>query len=272
MIPVHSGPFLLRKLLPSLLLPHGLALTLLLLALLTGSPIPLLAALVLLITFSLPLLADGLWTSLETGQQRLSPQQVPSAVAIVLLGGEPLHPPDPEEGCEGGERFRMALALLQAGRAPQLLFAGSHSPLGSHLPLEGERYRQEAIRRGCDPAALAVTAPVRNTATEARAFAHLLPPEASILLVTSAFHMPRACRLFRQQGLHVIPVPVDFRGPRPWPGQALSQPQSWLPDPGALARSSQALREWLARSTLHFRWPAAPSTSKGNRANNAYPA
>lgn len=142
MIPVHSGPFLLRKLLPSLLLPHGLALTLLLLALLTGSSIPLLAALVLLITFSLPLLADGLWTSLETGQQRLSPQQVPSAVAIVLLGGEPLHPPDPEEGCEGGERFRMALALLQAGRAPQLLFAGSHSPLGSHLPLEGERHRR----------------------------------------------------------------------------------------------------------------------------------
>jgi len=85
--------FLLPKLLSSLLLPHGLALTLLLLALLTGSPIPLLAALVLLITFSLPLLADGLWTSLETGQQRLSPQQVPSAVAIVLLGGEPLHPP-----------------------------------------------------------------------------------------------------------------------------------------------------------------------------------
>ena len=247
--PNHSSPFLFRKLLPNLLLPHGLALTLLLVALLGGSPIPLVAALVLLTAFSLPLLADGLWTSLEIGQQRLAPQQLPAAAAIVMLGGEALPSLDPEEGFEGGERFRMALALLKAGRAPRLLLAGSQSPLAPHLPLEGERFRQEAIRRGCDPAALAVTPPVQHTAAEARAFAGLLPAEASILLVTSAFHMPRARHLFTQQGLRVIPVPVDFRGPRPWPGKAVGQLQAWLPEPLALARSCQALREWLARCT-----------------------
>lgn len=154
-----------------------------------------------------------------------------------MLGGEALPPFDQSEPFEAGERFRMALALLRAQCAPRLLFAGSQCPLAPHRPLQGERYRQEAIRRGRDPAALAVTAPVQNTAAEASAFARLLPAGAPILLITSAFHMPRARHLFSQQGLHVIPVPVDFRAPRPWPG-------------AALARSSAALREWLARSVL----------------------
>ncbi|MFO7630413.1 MAG: YdcF family protein [Prochlorococcaceae cyanobacterium] len=242
--------YLLRKLLPALLLPHGLALVLLLVALLGGGTLPLLAALILLTGFSLPLAADGLWASLEAGQQPLAPQQLPAAEAIVMLGGEALPPFDQSEPFEAGERFRMALALLRAQCAPQLLFAGSQSPLAPHLPLEGERYRREAIRRGCDPAALAVTPPVQHTAAEASAFASLLPAGATILLITSAFHMPRARRLFSQQGLRVIPVPVDFRAPRPWPGAALGELQAWLPEPLALARSCEALREWLARAVL----------------------
>jgi hypothetical protein len=60
---------LISYLLPSLLLPHGLAL------------------LLLLIAFSMPLLADGLWASLEAGQQQLELQQLPTASAIVMLGG-----------------------------------------------------------------------------------------------------------------------------------------------------------------------------------------
>jgi uncharacterized SAM-binding protein YcdF (DUF218 family) len=58
---------------------------------------------------------------------------------------------------------------------------------------------------------------VQNTVAEATAFAQLLPRGATILLVTSGFHMPRARRLFERQGLRVVPAPVNFRGPRPWP-------------------------------------------------------
>jgi uncharacterized SAM-binding protein YcdF (DUF218 family) len=242
--------FLLRKLLPALLLPHGLALVLLLVALLGGGVLPLLAALVLLSVFSLPIVADGLWASLEAGQQPLAQQQLPAADAIVMLGGEAPPPFDPAEPFKAGERFRMALALLRHQRAPRLLFSSSQSLLAPHLPLHGERYRQEAIRRGCDPSALAVTAPVQHTAAEARAFARLLPAGAPILLITSAFHMPRARHLFSRQGLRVIPVPVDFRAPRPWPGAALGKLQAWLPQPLALARSCEALREWLGRTVL----------------------
>ena len=35
------------------------------------------------------------------------------------------------------------------------------------------------------------------------------------LLVTSAFHMPRAFEIFKDRGIHVIPYPVDFRSRTP---------------------------------------------------------
>ncbi len=39
------------------------------------------------------------------------------------------------------------------------------------------------------------------------------------LLVTSAFHMPRAIGCFRRLGVNVIPVPTDFRAdPLAFPG------------------------------------------------------
>ena len=60
---------------------------------------------------------------------------------------------------------------------------------------------------------------VRNTAEEAIEVATLLrrhrmgdPGDAPhVLLVTSAYHMPHAVVLFERQGLHITPVPIDFR-------------------------------------------------------------
>jgi hypothetical protein len=59
-------------------LPHGLALLLLLVALIEASPITLLAALAMLTGFSLPLVANGLWASLEAGQRPLAPLELPA--------------------------------------------------------------------------------------------------------------------------------------------------------------------------------------------------
>ena len=39
----------------------------------------------------------------------------------------------------------------------------------------------------------------------------MLPINSEIILVTSAFHMPRAEKVFQNQNLKVIPYPVDFR-------------------------------------------------------------
>lgn len=52
----------------------------------------------------------------------------------------------------------------------------------------------------------------RNTYEDARFSANLLHEKGieRVLLVTSAFHMPRSVRLFEAQGIEVIPLPVDY--------------------------------------------------------------
>ena len=91
------------------------------------------------------------------------------------------------------------------------------------------------------------TPPVVNTAEEAAAVRQLLPERSRILLVTSAFHMHRAQRLFERQGLVVQPFPVDFQARGACAGPFWRDPTQWLPSARALDDSSRALRELLGR-------------------------
>lgn len=68
-----------------------------------------------------------------------------------------------------------------------------------------------------------------------------------ILLVTSAWHQPRAVMTFKAQGLDVVPAPTAFRGP---PVQNLI---SFVPQHAALRDSSLALHEWLGRLWYLFK-------------------
>ncbi len=97
------------------------------------------------------------------------------------------------------------------------------------------------------------TLPVVNTAQEAIAIHQLLQASdpatinPRILLVTSAFHMRRAQRLFERQGMIMEPFPVDFQARGQWAGPIWCDPTHWLPTAGALDGSSRALRELLGR-------------------------
>jgi uncharacterized SAM-binding protein YcdF (DUF218 family) len=62
-----------------------------------------------------------------------------------------------------------------------------------------------------------------------------------ILLVTQAFHMPRARLLFEKAGLEVIPAPTGFKS---GPEFSLSFNDLW-PQASALQTSYYALHEWL---------------------------
>lgn len=75
-----------------------------------------------------------------------------------------------------------------------------------------------------------------------------------ILLVTQAFHLPRARALFETTGLEVIPAPTNFKGRR---RERLS-PADWLPQAYALHDSYYALHEWvgLVWAELARRWNA----------------
>lgn len=252
--------FLLSKLLPLLVMPLGLSLVLLAVAWFRRRRWPLPLAFGLLWLFSLPVVEQGLWRVLEHPWRRLPARQAPSAGAIVVLSGGFRHPSEGPVGTlewRDPDRFQAGLELFRARRAPRLVFTGGPVFLGatnrSDLPSEGELYRRDALARGLPPRALTVTGRVLNTAEEARALAVLLPRGSSVLLVTSAFHMPRARRLLERQGLRVLPWPVDFQARGSWAGDRLRDPWAYLPDAEALEGSSRALRESLGR-LLYRSW------------------
>jgi uncharacterized SAM-binding protein YcdF (DUF218 family) len=80
--------------------------------------------------------------------------------------------------------------------------------------------------------------------SEAESVKALLGPDRKIRLVTSAFHMPRAQRLFERVGFTVVSYPVDFYA-------NLAQPLSILailPNADALQETDLAWRELIGRA------------------------
>ena len=73
---------------------------------------------------------------------------------------------------------------------------------------EGEILQQMAIEADIPPHQIALTPIVRNTAEEAMALRQMIKGEKPhIILVTSAFHMPRALQLLVIMGLMLHPTP-----------------------------------------------------------------
>ncbi len=83
----------------------------------------------------------------------------------------------------------------------------------------------------------------RDTADNARMSARILKAAGirRVVLVTQAFHLPRARRLFEAAGLEVIPAPTDFKGP----GEGPLEVFDFLPQARAIQTSYYALHEWL---------------------------
>jgi len=239
----------LSKLLPLLLLPLGMAMLLLGFGAVSRRRWPASAALLLLWITATPLTAETLWRWLERPWRPLAAGAMPPAAAIVVLGGGRHPAPGPLHWSEwnDADRFFAGLRLFRAGRAPRLIFTGGWSPSTPALVPEGDELRRQAIALGLPAAAVATTSRVSNTAAEARVIAARLAPRSRILLVTSAFHMRRAQRLFERQGLRVIPFPVDFQASGTWAGHPLADPLAYVPSAGGLDSSSRALREAIGR-------------------------
>ena len=246
--------FWLSKLLPQLLYPLGLSLLLQWVALLNRrrrwAPAVSAGGLLLLTVPSLPLVSDALLRPLEQEAAALTPAAIPQADAIVVLSGGRHAAPGDARIIEwhDPDRFLAGVDLFMVGRAPRLLFTGGQSPFHPGLPPEGRLYLNEAEGLGIPASAMASTGPVVNTAEEAVAIRALLPrPQNRVLLVTSAYHMQRARRLFERQGFEVLAFPADFKTRGSWSGGIWQDPMQWFPSAANLQASSVALRECLGR-------------------------
>ena len=84
---------------------------------------------------------------------------------------------------------------------------------------------------------------MENTADEAVAVKELISPSKRIILVTSAFHMYRAKKLFEKQGFNVIPYKVDYKAA----GNSKVTILDFLPIAGNLGLTEAGVREIFGR-------------------------
>ena len=235
-----------HKLLPLLVSPIVIIIAIMLLAVLKRSRVLGIFAAIFLYAVSMPLISDRLSIWLENGAVRLNPDAVPSADAIIVLSGmigtvPGINGPVTEWGAPN--RFFGGLELMSANKAPVIVFTGGRVPWETQSRLEGDVLKEFAIKAGIDAQKILVTDEVTSTEEESYAARKLLPDiRVRILLVTSAFHMPRAKALFTARGFEVVPYPVDISG-----GISDLTAMDLLPSAGALLATDRFVREYLGR-------------------------
>ena len=188
--------------------------------------------------------------------ERIPVDAAPPADAIVVLSGAGVREQGKAKVIEWSDpdRFLGGVQLFKSGKAPLLIFTGGWLPWDAAARPEGEVLIEQARLLEIPAEAMMTTRKVSNTVDEADGVSQVLrerlhAPDSApsrhprILLVTSAYHMPRARRIFEKAGMEVLPFPVDFRRS---PSTSASF-MDLVPNPGSLGASEIAIRELYGR-------------------------
>jgi uncharacterized SAM-binding protein YcdF (DUF218 family) len=191
------------------------------------------AALLVLVVQGWQPLPDALLRQLEARHPGPGPQADLSRYAgLVVLGGA-LEPAYVWAGHDqpalnaAAERMTATLPLLQRYPQFQVLFTGGEGDLLAQGMSEAERARKFYQAMGVAPQRLRFEAASRTTHENAVLSAALpgVDKARPWLLVTSAWHMPRALASFEKAGWNVTPYPVDYRTgmATPWSQYSLAK-------------------------------------------------
>jgi uncharacterized SAM-binding protein YcdF (DUF218 family) len=219
------------------------------------------AAAAVLLLGSLEPVADLLLSPLESRTSHVSVAPPPSAPShIVALGGglnttarNALLAEQAGHGANAAQS-RGTLAPASLTRAVHAYHVHRHTDLpvilsgGSPLaggPGEADLAARHLRGMGLSANEVLIESESRSTWQNAAFVAEKFAPQ-SVILVTSAYHMPRAMLAFRSHGITALPAPTDYRvDPK---GYTLS---SFLPSAHALRDVSIALHEYVG--LLYYR-------------------
>jgi uncharacterized SAM-binding protein YcdF (DUF218 family) len=235
-----------KSLLELLILPPGNVLALFAAGLLVARRNPRLGralqigAFVLLYLLSTPLVAGRLLAALEPAAA-FDAADAEGAQAVVILSADIQMTPEYGGATLGGltlERLRYGAEIARLTGLPILVTGGILSP--GTRPVAS--LMQEALAKDYGLAARWVEDAAHSTAENARFSAALLRRDgiATVILVTHAWHMPRAVAAFEANGLKVIAAPTMFTRKVPPIG-----PDALMPSVTSLRSAYFALHEWV---------------------------
>jgi uncharacterized SAM-binding protein YcdF (DUF218 family) len=164
--------------------------------------------------------AYWLATPLET--RFAPPNPLPEHVTGFIVLGGGLRPYDTEEVHalslnDAGERLVALGDLARRYPSAKIVVSGGRDLFDPGGEPEADLIRRYAETLGVDPSRITVESRSRSTYENAIFTRELMRPGEgeTWLLVTSAWHMPRAIGCFRQAGFPVVAYPVDFRATGP---------------------------------------------------------
>lgn len=136
---------------------------------------------------------------------------------IIVLGGAEVPDVALARGIpavnDAAERMIAFAALARRYPEARLVFSGGNGALEPGEVSEADAVRLTLVELGIDLQRVTFERRSRNTAENAAFTRQIIDPAAGSrwLLVTSAFHMPRAVGCFRAAGFPVTAYPVDYR-------------------------------------------------------------
>jgi len=246
---------MLSKLLVTLFNPVGLTLLFLALGILFTfvwrkarlSAVFFISGFAMLLVFSLPITAHFLMRGLEGRYE--SRLEYGPASAVVLLGGFTRGKVPPRLYVEtniDADRAFGAIRVWRQGLVSKIVLTGGMlekttdglvSEADCMFGLLHELF-------GVDSADVILESMSQNTMDNARYTREALTAAGlglDIILVTSAYHMPRSAAVFKKAGFSVTPAPIGYFSDR----EFNRKPIMWLPDAASLFESSIVLREYL---------------------------
>ncbi len=241
--------FFLSKLLPGLLFPYPLFLILCALALwrLPAGRFRRIFGIVFVSVFLASTYASAslLLGSLERRYPTLRTAEAEKADAIVVLSGmvtPSTRPVDRPQFNDAVERILAGKDLLRAGKAPVLLISGGSGLLSNIGRPESIVLKEWLISEGIPENRIIAESESRNTGENAVESARIAKEKGirKIILVTSAFHMPRSVLCFEKQGFEVQPFPVARYLVDEFPGM-----EAFFPAPAGMTLSTIALKEYV---------------------------
>ncbi|KRA50480.1 YdcF family protein [Devosia sp. Root635] len=181
------------------------------------------------------------------------PAELPAQVdVIVVLGGATSSRISSGRGVtemnEAGDRLVEALWLARHYPDARIVLTGGIAGLMPGAEAEAVTMQRLLLAFGIAPERLVLETEARNTDENAGYTKALLGSEPGVvLLVTSAFHMPRSMGLFRKVGIAATPWPTDYRTTGS-EGFGLD-----IADLVAnLSTTSVAMKEWVGLAVYHW--------------------
>ncbi|MFH1079334.1 MAG: envelope biogenesis factor ElyC [Pseudomonadota bacterium] len=203
---------------------------------------------VFMVALSYGMISDFLLKSLERTFPPLLMETLPEPVPfkqkvkwIVVLGGG--HTSDPGLPVTSQISFESLARMTEAVRLYRRLPGTKFILSGGAVfdPVSNARiYFKTARIMGVPAQDLVLSEQARDTEEEAR-FIEKMVGKDPLILVTSAFHMPRAMALFKEQGMDPIPAPVaHFVKERSYRAPGEFFPSTW-----DLHKAQMAVHEYL---------------------------